>query len=528
MRWCQDALRLAGTVASVQPEPQTIIASTPSGRLRGVTAEGLTAFKGIRYGQAPVGEWRFRAPREVEPWTDIRDATRFGPVPYQLRISAGLLIPDSAIELNGVEGEDCLSLNVYTPSLTGAHPVLMYIHGGNFVEGAGSQAWTEPSALARRGDVVVVTVNYRLGALGWLFLDDLGGRAIGADSNVGLLDQIAALRWISKHIEALGGDPRNVTVFGYSAGAWSITALLAAGQAPRLFQKALIMSGGVRCHTRDEATSLTRRILDELELDASDPRNLHKLKEIPPREFSNALERVWNVNGHPFPPIRPVAGAIPIPADPLAAIAGGVAAGVPMIVGSTLDEFKLVVTLDLEADGLDEPALLARFGPELGDEQARAVIAAYREGRASRGESVTATDLYWAIRSDQMFSVPGVHVAEAHAAAGHPTFMYQVRWAGGDPRLGACHSVDLALMFGTLGLEGMAALSGEGATAVALSHQIQDAWASFASGGEPRHPGIPAWPRYGLEHRSTLIFDSPCRVMDGPAAVERAVWQGIL
>jgi para-nitrobenzyl esterase len=311
----------------MQREFQTVIANTPSGRLRGSTSEGLTIFRGIPYAQPPVGEWRFRGPRDVEPWDGVRDALQFGPVPHQLRISRGLLIPDSAIELNGPEDEDCLFLNVYTPATTGRRPVLMYIHGGNFVEGAGSQAWTEPSALARRGDLVVVTINYRLGALGWLFLDDLGGRELGADGNLGLQDQVEALRWISRNIGAFGGDPGNVTAFGYSAGAWSISALLAAGQAPRLFQKAIVMSGGVRCHSREEATALSRQVIAELGIGAGTTQ-LRRLWELQPQAFSRALEEVWNRNGHAFPPIRPVAGAALIPVDPSAAIRDGTAAKV--------------------------------------------------------------------------------------------------------------------------------------------------------------------------------------------------------
>jgi para-nitrobenzyl esterase len=403
----------------------------------------------------------------------------------------------------------------------------MYIHGGNFVEGAGSQSWTEPSALALRGDLVVVTVNYRLGALGWLFLEDIGGSEVGAVCNAGLLDQIAALRWIARNIGAFGGDPGNVTVFGYSAGAWSISALLAAGEAPRLFQKAIVMSGGVRSHSRQEATALTQEILDELAI-GSGPVELRRLWDLRPQAFSRALRQVWNRNGHPFPPIRPVAGATPIPSDPIASIWGGVAAHVPIIVGSTLDEFKLVATMDVEAADLHESGLLKRFVPDFGEKTARALIKAYREARTSRGEKTTATDLYWAIRSDQMFSVPGARVAEAQSANEPSTFMYQVRWAGGDPRLGACHSVDLALVFGTLGLNGMETLSGAGPDAQALAHRIQDAWAAFARRGDPSHPAIPLWPRYDATQRATMIFDRPCYVMEGPLARERMVWNGIL
>jgi para-nitrobenzyl esterase len=505
----------------------TEIASTYAGRYRGLRSNGLTTFKGIRYARPPLGELRFRAPREVQPWEGIHDAFEFGPVPHQMRISAGLLIPDSAIDLRGPEHEDCLCLNIYTPSMAGRRPVMVYIHGGNFVEGAGSQAWTDPSALARRGDVVVVTINYRLGALGWLFLEELGGSELGADCNAGLRDQIAALQWIAHNVGAFGGDPGNVTLFGYSAGAWSISALLAAGLAPRLFQKAIVMSGGVRCHTRDEATKLTRQILTELGI-GEGPTELRRLWELPPQAFATALRAVWDSNSHPFPPIRPVAGAAPIPADPGATLRGGITAGVPIIVGSTLDEFKLVVTLDAQAATLDEEGLLTRFSADPGARDARALIDAYRLGRAARGESTTPTDLYWAIISDQMFSVPGVRVAEAHSSHEPATYMYQVRWAGGDSRLGACHAVDLALMFGTLPLEGMDILSGAGPDAEALADQIQDAWAAFARTGDPSHPRMPAWPRYESHQRATMIFDRTPFVMNGPCADERSAWNGIL
>lgn len=506
----------------------TQVAETPSGLLLGEKVRDVIVFRGVRYALPPVGERRFRAPVPPPSWQGIREALEFGPVSHQLRISKGLLIPESAIELNAREDEDCLHLNVYTPGLTGRRPVLMYIHGGNFVEGAGSQAWTEPAALARRGDVVVVTVNYRLGPLGWLFLEEVGAREAGpAESNLGLLDQIAALKWIADHIAAFGGDPENVTLFGYSAGAWSISALLACHRSVPLFHKAIVMSGGVRCHSRGEATALTRQILGELGVRPGSA-EMTKLWDLPAEAFSAALERVWNRNGHPFPPIRPVAGAGPVPADPLAAIGGGAAAGVPLIVGSTLEEFRLVATVDPDAARLDAEGLAARLVEDLGAQGARRIIDAYREGRQARGEPSTPTDLYWAIRSDHVFSVPGVRVAEAQVGAGPPVYMYQVRWAGGDPRLGACHAVDLALIFGTLELEGMHVLSGAGPQAQMLSHRIQDAWAAFAWTGNPAHAGLPPWPRYDLQQRATMILDDTCRVLEGPSAQERASWTGML
>jgi para-nitrobenzyl esterase len=503
---------------------ESALARTLLGTLAGQRTGSLSVFRGIRYAQAPTGARRFKAPVPVEPWEGTKPAVDYGPVPHQLPIAAGLLIPESASELNADEGEDCLSLNVVTPGTEGRRPVLVYIHGGNFVEGAGSQQWSEPSALAERGDVVAVTVNYRLGALGWLYLDELGGDAIGADNNLGLRDQIAALEWVRDNIAAFGGDPDNVTLYGYSAGAWSISALMAAGCAPRLFGKAIVMSGGVRCHTRAEATALTRKILDDIGVVDG---QLERLREIPPSRFTEALAAVWDSEGHPFPPIRPVADGELVPLDPQAAIAGGTAAGMKAIVGSTLDEFKLVATMDLEAQELDDRSLLARF-EDLGVETAQAVIDAYRTARAARGDSTSPTDLYWALDSDRMFSVPGLRVAEAHSAIEPDTWMYQVRWKAGDPRLGACHSVDLALMFGGLDLPGMEVLSGTSPEAHALSEQLMDAWATFARTGDPNHDGMPEWPRYDVRRRATMILDAPCSVVDAPLAEERKAWEGVL
>jgi para-nitrobenzyl esterase len=223
-----------------------------------------------------------------------------------------------------------------------------------------------------------------------------------------------------------------------------------------------------------------------------------------------------------------VAGAAPIPADPLAAIRSGAAADVPILVGSTLEEFKLVATIDPDAARLDVAGLLARLAEDLGEKDARDLVDAYHEGRKARGEPNTPTDLYWAIRSDHVFSVPGIRVAEAQGQAGFPVYMYQVRWAGGDPRLGACHAIDLALMFGTLELEGMHVLSGAGPEAQALAHRIQDAWGAFARTGDPSHAGLPPWPRFDARQRATMILDRSCHVLEGPSAQERASWSGII
>ncbi|MGH2586914.1 MAG: carboxylesterase/lipase family protein, partial [Dehalococcoidia bacterium] len=241
------------------------VVRTPYGQVAGEQRDGVTVFRGIPYARAPLGELRFRAPQPPEPWSDVRDATRFGPIAMQNPSPMDTIF--GAVQRPAMS-EDCLSLNVWTPGLDdGRRPVMVWIHGGAFVGGSGSTPWYDGTAFASRGDVVVVTLNYRLGALGFLHLADLGGDAFAGSGNVGILDQVAALRWVRESIAAFGGDPENVTVFGQSAGARSIATMMSMPNPRGLFDKAILQSGPALALPATHANRVMESILEHLALE---------------------------------------------------------------------------------------------------------------------------------------------------------------------------------------------------------------------------------------------------------------------
>jgi para-nitrobenzyl esterase len=478
-------------------------------------------FRGVPYAAAPVGPLRFAAPAPSSPWEGTLDAGAFGGVPLQFRISGEMEIPPAAFELGGEPSEDCLYLNVWTPAADDAHrPVLVWIPGGSFVEGSGTQPWHDPAALCRRGDVVVVSLNYRLGAFGWLYLDAVGGERYGAAANCGLRDQIAALEWVRTNIGRFGGDASNVTVFGHSAGAWSITALLAAPAAAGLFHKAVNMSGGELSATADEATTITRWMLDRLDLG---PDELERLWQLPPEAIIDVTAQAWAEFG--MWPLRPVQDGALLPGPALASIGDGASADVPLLVGSTRDEMRLVATVDHDAAELDEVGVLRRLA--LGD-GGPAILAAYKAARNARCEATDAPSLYWAIESDRLFTVPGIRVAEAQCRYQPRTYMYLTTWSSPNPALSACHGVDVSLFFGTLDVPGMEHFTGDTDAAKRLSMRMMDSLLCFARAGDPNHPELPEWPPYRTGDRATMIFDAEPHAVDDPRDGERRAWAGIL
>ena len=398
-----------------------VLVETRRGTVRGVAEDGLAVFRGLPFARPPVGPLRFRPPEPPEPWAGIRDATRFGPSAAQ---NGALIGPLMSLGIDRT-GEDCLYLNVWTPRADrGRRPVLVWIHGGAFILGSGSQTLYDGATLARRGDVVVVTINYRLGALGFLRTQDRFGQRLPATGNEGLLDQIAALEWVRDEIEAFGGDPASVTIFGESAGAMSCAILLGLPRARGLFQRAILESGAANfLWPRDIASRLADQMLADLGISSPDDlhaaastrllaaqRRLfldlmlgeqHVLGALSPtgqrvagalflgltlarRRFGNVasplsrglarmLRRRGGRSGTAAPrsaalralrtrglPFQPVIDGDVIPRDPLAAIRDGAARDVPLLIGTNLDEARLFAPLDPEATTLDEAALLAR------------------------------------------------------------------------------------------------------------------------------------------------------------------------
>lgn len=490
---------------------------TRSGRLRG-RDKGVLVFRGIPFAKPPVGERRFRAPEPPEPWTGVRDATAFGPAvpqstPEGLCFGPGL---DA-----GPQDEDCLYLDICTPGTVSRHrPVLAWIHGGDFTRGAGSEPVFDGRALAGRGDAVVVTIDYRRGALGFLYLDELGGEALGAAANPGLLDQLAALEWVRDHIAALGGDPGNVTVFGALAGATSIAALMAMPRAWGLFHKAILQSGGApELQTRRDATVVAVEFLTEL---GRVPREVAALWKTAADELLQAEGRVLERLASPvLSPFRPVLDSQVIPESPVAAIRRGLASDIPLLVGTSRDQCRLHHPTDPREERLDERALLARVAEMAPGADAKRLVAAYTRARSGKAP-VDPRSLWSAIETDGHFRLPAIRLAEAQAAHQPRTYMYLFtwEWPGFGGGLDTGYGLEAPFVFGSLG-----GLKGSGPPAERLSCRVMDAWLAFARTGDPNHEGFERWPAYETKRRETMILDRECRVESDPEGTLRRAWE---
>ena len=335
----------------------SVITQTNSGRIEGLSRDGLNIFKGIPYAAPPTGERRWLPPGPVEPWTDIRQAQSFGPTapqnPSQLEILSSPAEPEP-------QDEDCLYLNVWTPGLDDARrPVMVWVHGGAFVTGSGSTPLYDGSSLSNRGDTVLVTTNYRLGPFGFLNLSSVTDGQIPATGNEGLLDMMAALEWVRENISNFGGDPANVTIFGESAGGMAIGALLVMPSAKGLFHKAILESGSNTVHSPERSKKVAKRYLEVLNVPADD---VEALKSLPTAEWLAALEEVAQPNPETgVMPMQPVVDGDLLPELPLVGLANGMADGVPILIGSNLEEWKLMSGLDPDMAGLDEAGMVDRL-----------------------------------------------------------------------------------------------------------------------------------------------------------------------
>jgi len=491
------------------------IATTTLGAVRGLERGDHLAFLGIPYAQPPVGSLRFAAPEPLDAWTGRRDAMEFGDAAPQ-----DPFVPAS-FRATVPESEDCLSLNVYTPAVDGERrPVLFWVHGGGFSHGSGSQAAYDGGPLAERGDVVVVTINYRVGALGYLYLGSHGGDAWGAAANAGQLDQIAALRWVRDNIERFGGDPDNVTVFGQSAGGVAVSTLLAMPAANVLFHKAIAQSGTAnRLGDTTFASAVTSQYLDRLGLADADPVRLRTV----------GISELLRAQG-PRGPLSPVVDGDSLPQLPLHAVGDGRAAHIAVMVGTARDEQKLYVAPDrAEIDDAELGRQVLECLPRRSADRVGEVIALYRESRNARGLPATNNDISDAIATASRFRFPATQLAEAQALH-RRTFVYQVDWESPARRgaLGACHAIEIPFVFGTVGKTGNDRMSGTGPDADRLAEQMMDAWIAFARSGEPGHDGIGEWPAYDTTDRQTMIFGRRCGAQRAPFEEERAVWESMI
>jgi para-nitrobenzyl esterase len=485
------------------------------GAVRGKVSSGVAAFLGISYAAPPFGAYRMRPPQPVLPRQGERDATAFGPTvpkgdypPQYARLFPEVVIP----------GDDCLNLNVWTPDINAAGlPVLVWIHGGSFMNGSGSVGAYDGTAFARDG-VVCVSINYRLAAEGFLFLGD-------GTANLGLLDQLAALRWVQDNISAFGGDPARVTVAGESAGAMSVTTLLSMPLAEGLFVQAIAQSGAAaHTLTKDEGRMVGGYLAEALGV----PPDRESVKAVPLDKLVQAAsDLVVEVQTAPDParwgqlalsllPFAPTVDGSVLPAAPLASIAAGQGGNVPLLIGSNRDEARLFLVAAATIDLIDDATLAAAASAYGLSADGLAVYRANRPG-------AHAGDILAAVITDWFFGIPAIRVAEARAASGASnTWMY--RFDRPEPHhnrgFGACHAAEIPFVFDTTARNEVHPLIGD-TPSQAVAERSHRVWVDFITHTDP------GWATYDPASRTTGLLTENIDPIDDPAADERALWDGI-
>lgn len=489
------------------------LVETSRGIVRGAALDGVTVFKGIPFAAPPVGDLRWRAPQEPGAWTGVRDATEFGSSAMQNSLGEmGEMIGVAG----GPQSEDCLYLNIWTPGADERNrPVMVWIHGGGNTVGSGSQPRVNGESLARHGDVVVVTFNYRLGAFGFLHAPELG-----ATGNEALLDQVAALRWVRKEISAFGGDPSNVTVFGQSAGGFDIAQLLAMPAAEGCFDKAIPMSGSLRPPTpAEKAHDVAKRFAERFG-------GFERLRDTAAEELLAYQGELTASGGWQVGPV--LDGDVIAEEASVAIGEGRFTKGMPLIVGTCRDEWGLWTGLDERMTNLDDEGL-RKLASRLFGERTDEAIEVYRTAREARGEDVVAVAVWRAMMTDAMFRMPGIRTAELHSAHTAETWMYLFDYESpaADGRLGACHSLDIPFIWGTYGAENMPRFCGTGAEVEALSTVMMDTYLAFARHGNPNNPSLPEWDTYNVTDRLTMRLGTDPFVDTAPGDAERHFWANL-
>ncbi|KKN59545.1 hypothetical protein LCGC14_0540880 [marine sediment metagenome] len=489
---------------------KTNIIDTRYGRIQGYIEQGIKIFKGIPYTSPPVGDLRFKPPIPPKRWSDVRNTTEFSPICPQP--------PNQKEELEQNEA-NCLTLNIWTPELDNEkRPVMFWIHGGGFEGGSSASESYDGLPLSLRGNVVIVCINYRLGALGYFYIP-------GKTANVGQLDQIAALQWVHDNIQLFGGDPNNVTIFGESAGGTAVVTLLAMPDAEGLFHRAIAQSifSFNLAYPKEGSDNFSSML-------KINPGDIHSLQQVPIDEIkktTSSFMKESKLKGRDNP-FSPVVDGKTLLEKPLNALQNGIAKDIPLLIGTNRDEMKYMEEkLNPYISEITSEDLLKRIKNYLNDEQyAKNLINTYikeREGILPNEP----LDILGAFRTDFYFRIFSIRAAEAQSRHQKNTYMYLFTWPsplmGG--KLGSCHALEISFVFGTIDKPGTDVFCGKGKDAQALSERMMDTWIAFAHSGDPNNKNIPEWPSYDSVNRSTMILDKEHKIVNDPFGKEREEWE---
>jgi para-nitrobenzyl esterase len=485
------------------------VAETREGSYRGRALDGVYVFKGMRYGASTAGTGRFMPPRPAATFVGVRDAFEYADQAPQAR---------GALAAPGAMSEDCLRINVWTPEPKrgGKRPVLLWFHGGGFEAGSGSSLLYDGANMARRGDVVICTINHRLNVFGFCDLSGILGADFAQSGNVGYLDLVAAMTWVKSNVDAFGGDPDNVMIYGQSGGGRKVSVCFAGKDAKCLFAKGVVQSGShLLVQTPEQSMALSVALLKALDIDLKKGRDLQL---VPQDRLTEAQRSVIAKVGYRF---EPTLNGINFDTHPFIPNAPKWSAKVPMMVGTTRTELSNQLGRDPDIYSIDDAALKLRleaFYPPTDIDEAVSVFKASNPG-------ASATELYFKMSSWRSYIRNATLMVERRAelnVADNPTWMYQVTWkspAEGGRRLSQ-HTLDLPFMFDNVArAENLTGPQSEETRT--MTESMASAWIAFARKGDPNHGGIPRWPTYDLQKRSVMLFDAPPVVVDDPFRSER-------